>query len=89
MLENAHIGEPPASESGIVGQGMRVIVDIMGDEMHFLLGSREIDIEGLDVYSEKSPLGSAVMGQKIGETVTYTAPNGREIKVTIKDAKFH
>ena len=61
----------------------------MGDEMHFLLGSREIDIEGLDVYSEKSPLGSAVMGQKIGETVTYTAPNGREIKVTIKDAKFH
>jgi len=89
MLENAHIGEPPASESGIVGQGMRVIVDIMGDEMHFLLGSREIDIEGLDVYSEKSPLGSAVMGQKIGKTVTYTAPNGREIKVTIKDAKFH
>ena len=89
MLENAHIGEPPASESGIVGQGMRVIVDIMGDEMHFLLGSREIDIEGLDVYSEKSPLGSAVMGQKIGATVTYTAPNGREIKVTIKDAKFH
>ncbi|MEN9324847.1 MAG: hypothetical protein RL414_601, partial [Actinomycetota bacterium] len=50
---------------------------------------REIDIEGLDVYSEKSPLGSAVMGQKVGETVTYTAPNGREIKVTIKDAKYH
>ena len=76
MLENAHIGEPPASEDGLVGHGMRVIVDIMGDEMHFLLGSREIDIEGLDVYSEKSPLGSAVMGQKVGETVTYTAPNG-------------
>jgi transcription elongation factor GreA len=85
MLENAHIGQPPASESGVVAQGMKVSVEIMGDELHFLLGSREIDIEGLDVYSEKSPLGAAVLGQKIGETVTYTAPNGKEIKVTIKD----
>ncbi len=60
-----------------------------GDEMHFLLGSREIEIDGLDVFSEKSPLGSAVLGQKIGESVTYTAPNGKEIKVTIKDAQYH
>ena len=89
MLENAHIGEPPASEAGLVAQGMKVVVDIHGDEMHFLLGSREIEIDGLDVFSEKSPLGSAVLGQKIGETVTYTAPNGKEIKVTIKNAEYH
>jgi len=41
------------------------------------------------VYSEKSPLGAAVMGAKIGETVSYTAPNGREIKVVIKAAEFY
>jgi transcription elongation factor GreA len=56
--------------------------------MKFLLGSREITSDEYDVYSEKSPLGSAVMGAKIGETVSYTAPNGKAISVEIKDARF-
>ena len=89
MLENAHIGTPPASADGVVGAGMVVTADIAGDESKFLLGSREISSGDLDVYSEKSPLGAAVMGAKIGETVTYTAPNGREIKVVIKAAEFY
>ena len=88
MLENAHIGEPPASADGIVGQGMKVTVDLMGDEVIFLLGSREIAVDGLDVYSEKSPLGGAVHGQTIGASVTYTAPSGKEISVTIKAAEY-
>ena len=88
MLENAHIGEPPVSESGLVGQGMKVTVDLMGDEVVFLLGSREIAVDDMDVYSEKSPLGGAVYGQEIGATVSYTAPNGKEIKVTIKAAQY-
>jgi transcription elongation factor GreA len=54
-----------------------------------LLGSREIASGDLDVYSEKSPLGSAVLGAEIGATVSYTAPNGREIKVEIKAAEFY
>jgi transcription elongation factor GreA len=87
MLEHAIIGTPPASESGVVGLGMKVTVDIGGDEMKFLLGSREIATTDIDVYSEKSPLGSAIMGAKIGDTVTYTAPNGREIKVAILEAE--
>ncbi|NDF89927.1 MAG: transcription elongation factor GreA, partial [Actinobacteria bacterium] len=60
-----------------------------GDEMKFLLGSREISSGDLDVYSEKSPLGAAVMGAEIGASVSYTAPNGREIKVVIKAAEFY
>ncbi|MSW54429.1 MAG: transcription elongation factor GreA, partial [Actinobacteria bacterium] len=66
MLENAHIGNPPAGESGVVGLGMLITVDIAGDEMKFLLGSREIASGDVDVYSEKSPLGAAVLGAKIG-----------------------
>jgi transcription elongation factor GreA len=89
MLENAHIGTPPASAAGVVGPGMVITADIAGDEMKFLLGSREISSGDLDVYSEKSPLGSAVMGAKIGDSVSYTAPNGREIKVDIKSAEFY
>ena len=88
MLENAHIGTPPASESGIVGLGMLLTVDIMGDEMKFLLGSREIGSSDIDVYSEKSPLGAAVLGAKVGETVSYTAPNGKSISVAILEAAF-
>jgi transcription elongation factor GreA len=87
MLEHAHIGTPPASESGVVGQGMLITVDIAGDELKFLLGSREIASGEFDVYSEKSPLGSAVLGAKIGETVNYIAPNGKSIQVAILEAQ--
>jgi transcription elongation factor GreA len=88
MLENAHIGTPPASDDGKVGAGMVVTAVIAGEESEFLLGSREIASGDLDVYSEKSPLGAAVLGAEIGSTVKYTAPNGREISVEIKSAKF-
>lgn len=83
MLESAHIGTPPSSDEGKVGAGMVVTAKIAGDEMKFLLGSREISSGDLDVYSEKSPLGSAVMGVEIGAVVSYTAPNGREITVEV------
>ena len=89
MLEHAHIGAPPAGESGFVGAGMVITANIGGDEMKFLLGSREISSGDLDVYSENSPLGAAVLGVKIGETVTYTAPNGRVIEVAILEAEFY
>ena len=87
MLEHAHIGVPPVGESGVVGPGMVITIDIAGDEMKFLLGSREISSGDLDVYSEKSPLGSAVMGAKVGDTVSYTAPNGKIFKVAILEAQ--
>ena len=89
MLDNAHIGTPPPSADGKVGAGMVVTAEIAGDEMRFLLGSREIASGDVDVYSEKSPLGAAVMGADIGATVTYTAPSGREITVEIKAAQFY
>ena len=87
MLEHAHIGTPPASESGVVGVGRLITVDIAGDELKFLLGSREIASGEIDVYSEKSPLGSAVLGAKVGETVNYVAPNGKKIQVAILEAQ--
>ena len=89
MLEHAHIGTPPVGESGVVGPGMIVTIDMAGDEMKFLLGSREIASENMDVYSEKSPLGAALVGAKVGDTVTYKAPNGKEIKVAILEAQIY
>ena len=88
MLENAEIGTPPSVEDGVVSPGMKVTVEIMGDEMEFLLGSREISASDLDVYSEKSPLGSAVLGAKIGDSKSYVAPNGKTITVKILKAEI-
>ena len=81
MLENAEIGTAPTAANGLVSPGMKVTVEIMGDEMEFLLGSREISTSDIDVYSEKSPLGSAVLGAKIGDSKSYQAPNGKTITV--------
>jgi transcription elongation factor GreA len=37
----------------------------------------------LTVYSPDSPMGNAIMGAKIGETVSYTAPTGKLLTVKI------
>ncbi|WP_435298396.1 transcription elongation factor GreA [Timonella sp. A28] len=85
-LRNVRIGTP--ADDGVVEAGMIVTAEIFGDDMVFLLGSREIaETTDLDVYSEQSPLGAAISGKKVGDKATYTAPNGKEITVVVKDAK--
>jgi transcription elongation factor GreA len=87
ILETARVGEPPRA-NGVVGPGMTVTVRFAGDddEVTFLLASREESGAPIDVYSPKSPLGSAINGKKVGETATYTLPNGRSSSVEIIDA---
>ena len=84
LLRHAVVGEVD-SASGVVESGVVVTANVLGDEEVFLLGSREIvgEDSDLDVYSEGSPLGTAIMGHKVGDKVTYTAPNGRAIEVEI------
>ncbi len=85
LLKTARVGEAPQSR-GVVEPGTVVTAMVAGGEEVFLLGSREIATDDeLDVYSEASPLGQAILGLKIGEKSSYTAPNGREIPVEIID----
>lgn len=84
LLKTATVSEAPASR-GIVEPGTVITAEIAGDEEVFLLGNREIAADSeLSVFSEKSPLGAAILGLKEGEKASYLAPNGREIKVTVK-----
>ena len=87
ILENARVGEPPRTE-GVVGPGMTVTIRFAGDddEVTFLLASREESGAPIDVYSPRSPLGSAINGKKVGDTATYTLPNGRAATVEILEA---
>ena len=82
LLENAIIGETPADD-GVVEPGMMVTVQMLGDEETFLLGSREITDESIQVFSEKSPIGAAVNGASVGDTVTFEAPNGKQVEVKV------
>ena len=85
-LRNVQIGTPP--DDGVVEPGMVVTAVVAGDEMVFLLGSREIaGTAEIDVFSPTSPLGAAINGTKVGDTTSYTAPNGRDIPVKIVGAK--
>ena len=87
LLETAHIGDTPADD-GVVEHGMVIEAEVAGRTLKFLLGSREIEDtlpagSDLKVFSEKSPLGAAIMGAKQGDEVSYTAPNGKELSAKI------
>ena len=90
LLKTAKVGEAPASR-GIVEPGTVVTAIVAGGEEVFLLGSREIAAGGsdLDVYSEASPLGQAILGLKVGEKSSYEAPNGRSIAVEIVNVETY
>ncbi len=89
MLRRAQVGETPADD-GVVEPGMVVTIRWSGgtDTEEFLLGAREMADEsaGLQVYSPQSPMGSALLGSKVGDEVDYTAPNGKLLKVEIVGA---
>ena len=86
LLDTAIIGETPPDD-GIVEPGMVVTVEMFGDEETFLLGSREISDDSIQVFSEKSPIGAAVNGHSVGETVTYATPSGKDVQVKILKTK--
>ncbi|MBD9698282.1 transcription elongation factor GreA [Flavimobilis sp. GY10621] len=84
-LENAQVGTPP--DDGLVEPGMIVTLDFAGEEMTFLLGSREIvGTTELDVFSEASPLGASILGRSVGDEVTFTTPTGAERLVKVLKA---
>lgn len=96
MLANATVGQADASD-GVVKQGLLVVCEINGKPNEFFLGSHEIfegtkyeqEIEDGDfsVYSPDSPIGQAIEGKRVGEKVSFSAPNGKEISVEIKQVK--
>ena len=98
ILALATIGEADATD-GIVKQGLLITCKLNGKETEFYLGSQElfegtehqeqIDQGDLNVYSQDSPIGRVINGKKVGDTVSYKTPNGKEITVEVtKIANF-
>jgi transcription elongation factor GreA len=66
----AHAVTVEAQDDGVVGVGTHVeIEDDGGDVM-------EVEISSVGGVSPDSPLGSALMGRRVGETVDVQAPRG-------------
>lgn len=86
LLRNAQVGEV-TGEDGRASRGTLIKVTVAGREVDFLIGNREIGDGKVQVISEESPLGDAVIGHVAGEKVTYDAPNGRQLTAEIKSVE--
>ena len=86
-LDQAQIGTPDVAE-GEAAHGSVITIDFVGSDrtMKFLLGSREEAAHAtVDVISPSSPIGAAVLGHTVGQTVEYATPAGKQVSVTIRD----
>jgi transcription elongation factor GreA len=85
MVDRAVIVEDEGRE-GVVAAGCVVSLRYEGDDdvERYLVGSIEERHDELSVVSPGSPLGSALLGRKAGETVEYEAPTGT-LRVEIVD----
>ncbi len=84
LLENAEIVEG-VEHADEVAAGTTVSIRYEGDDdvERYLLGSIEERVEGVEVMSPKSPLGTALIGHKPGDVVEYTTPTGATLKVQL------
>lgn len=79
MLRNAKIIKDEERQEGRVSLGSKVkVLDMEFDEevTFKIVGSAEADPLN-DFLSNESPVGSALLGKPIGETVTVVAPAGK------------
>lgn len=82
LLRDAKIGKP--ADADTVRAGLKVVLDIDGDEEAYLVGSREDHHDELEILSASSPMGTAILGLSAGESGTFLTPSGASINVTVK-----
>ena len=75
ILDNSEVSE--VEDSGAVEVGsIATVVDDDGDELEVFVAASENRVEGVLLASPVSPLGSALLGARPGDAVTYKAPGG-------------
>ena len=78
ILENSEIVEIATGTVDLVAPGTVVAVVFEGDDEpeRMLVGSIEEKRDDVDVVSPGSPLGEALLGAAVGDTVSFEAPGG-------------
>jgi transcription elongation factor GreA len=71
---------------GVVSVGDRVVLDLGDGPENYLVGSVEQALSGVDTITPGSPLGRAIVGSRVGTTVTYSPRRGVSLTATIVSA---
>ncbi len=91
LLNNAKVGEAPKQSgrrpAGLGGQGLLRRRRGRHRDVPDRHPAGGVSDGKLEVYSPNSPLGGALIDAKVGETRTYTVPNGNTVKVTLVSAE--
>ena len=80
ILENSEIVELTAGSVDVVAPGTVVAIVFEGDDQseRMLVGSIEEKRDDVGVVSPGSPLGEALLGAAVGDTVSFEAPGGTQ-----------
>jgi transcription elongation factor GreA len=86
MLENAEIIE--SEDDGVITPGKVVTIRHAGDDdpETYLFATREERSDEFDLLTPESPLGQALAGHSVGETVTAQVPAG-ELNIEIVEVR--
>jgi transcription elongation factor GreA len=80
--ELANVGRAKVSTGGL-SVGDVVTVDLGDGPETYLFGSVDAAGGGLDVITQASPLGRAIEGATVGDTVTYRTRANRELSAAV------
>ncbi|MYB11276.1 MAG: transcription elongation factor GreA [Acidimicrobiia bacterium] len=84
LLNNCQIVEAGDGTTVAVGSVVTVAHDGDPDDVEtYLVGSIEERHDGLDVISPASPMGAAIIGADVGDTVSFESPAGGTLSVQI------
>jgi len=78
LKENAKIVDESELKDDVVNIGSKVKVydETFDEEIEYIMvGSNEVNA-AMNMITDRSPVGSALMGAKAGDKVSYTAPCG-------------
>ncbi len=78
MLKNVQVIDSNKCKRGnAIDIGCRVVCSIDGGKQEFMIvGSAEVDIEKGRISNE-SPIGQALLGKKVGDTIEVEVPDGK------------
>ncbi len=83
LLENAVIADGGDGSTVVAGCVVTITYEGDDDEERYLIGMIEEQHDDFDVISPTSPMGAALMGSRVGDTVHYEAPSG-DMAVTVR-----
>ena len=90
LIENSKVGQPEAADGEVhIGRVVTIEQEDAKQFTFLIAHPSEAEYTEQRVVTPASPIGEAVIGHRIGDSVTYTTPRGIEMTVTIVDVTLN